>query len=98
MNGRIALLIAAGTLGCLAAPAGAEVIVKGTGEPAFTNSANNTQWVEWSNNGPYRVESNRHVNGGTAVVDGPYAVAQAGSTSVNWTGIRGVATPLAEGS
>ncbi|UUY04938.1 hypothetical protein LRS13_05255 [Svornostia abyssi] len=80
------------------AAADAEVVVKGTGEPAFTNSANNTQWVEWSNNGPYRVEFNHHVNGGTAVVDGPYNVASTGSTSVNWSGIRGVSVPLAEGS
>lgn len=82
----------------LPAAAQAEVVVKGTGEPAFTNSANNTQWVEWSNNGPYRVEFNHHVNGGTAVVDGPYNVASTGSTSVNWSGIRGVSVPLAEGN
>lgn len=80
------------------AAADAEVIVKGTGEPPFTNSANNTQWVEWSNNGNYRIEFNHHVNGGTAVVDGPYQVGRTGSTSVNWTGIRGTSVPLQEGS
>jgi hypothetical protein len=85
----------------LLAPGGtaqAEVTVKGTGEPAFTSSANNTQWVEWSNNGGYRIEFNHHVNGGNAVVDGPYQVGRTGSTAVNWTGIRGVSVPLAEGS
>ncbi|MDA0182857.1 PKD domain-containing protein [Solirubrobacter phytolaccae] len=82
----------------LTASAQAEVVVAGTGEPAFTNSANNTQWVEWSNNGNYRVEFQHIVNGGPALVDGPYGVAQKGTTSVNWTGIPGVATPLQEGS
>ena len=82
----------------LTASARADVVVLGTGEPAFTNSANNTQWVQWSNNGNYRVEFLHSVNGGPSVVDGPYAVAKTGNTSVNWTGIRGVATPLQEGS
>ena len=97
---RTALVLAAAlaVLGLAAAPSRAEVIVKGTGEPAFTSSANNTQWVEWSNNGPYRIEFNHHVNGGAAVVDGPYQVNQTGSTSVNWSGIAGVALPLPEGS
>lgn len=80
------------------AAAQAEVVVAGTGEPAFTNSANNTQWVQWSNNGNYRIEFNHHVNGGTAVVDGPYQVGRTGTTSVNWSGIRGVSIPLTEGN
>src|SRR5688500_18325667 len=32
-----------------AAPAPAEVIVEGTGEPAFTNTTTNTQYVRWQN-------------------------------------------------
>lgn len=82
----------------LTASAHADVVVAGTGEPAFTNSANNTQWVEWSNNGAYRVEFQHIVNGGPAVVDGPYDVFSTGTSSVNWSGIQGVATPLQEGS
>jgi hypothetical protein len=31
----------------MAAPASAQVQPAGTGEPAFTNSAQNTQWFEW---------------------------------------------------
>jgi hypothetical protein len=73
------------------------VTVAGTGEPEFTNSANNTQWFQWTNAGPYRVEFNHSVDGGAAVVDGPYAVAQTGTTNVNWTGISGVSAPLEEG-
>lgn len=92
------LLIACLALLILAAPARADVVVAGTGEPAFTNSANNTQWVQWSNNGSYRVEFLHVVNGGPAIVDGPYDVAKTGTTSVNWSGIAGVATPLQEGS
>ncbi len=94
----VATIIALAAVGFTAPGARAEVIVKGTGEPAFTSSANNTQWVEWSNNGPYRVEFHHHVNGGTAVVDGPYNVASTGSTSVNWSGIAGTSLPLQEGS
>jgi plastocyanin len=89
---------AACSLGVLAGTAHGEVIVKGTGEPAFTNSANNTQWVEWSNNGPYKIEFNHYVNGGTAVVEGPYPMASTGSSWVNWSGIAGTSVPLTEGS
>lgn len=81
----------------LTASAEADVVVAGTGEPAFTSSANNTQWVQWSNNGAYRVAFQHSVDGGPAKVDGPYAVAKTGTTSVNWTGIAGVTTPLKEG-
>ena len=92
------LLLAALTLLAAAAPAQAEVVVHGTGEPAFTSSRNNTQWVQWSNNGNYRIEFHHHVNGGNPVVDGPYQVARTGTTSVNWDGIRGTTIPLQEGS
>lgn len=92
------LTVCLAALALTAADASADVVVAGTGEPAFTNSANNTQWVEWSNNGAYRVEFQHVVNGGAAKVDGPYNVASTGSTSVNWNGIAGVAVPLAEGS
>ena len=30
-----------------AAPAAADVTVEGTGEPAYTNSTGNTQWIRW---------------------------------------------------
>ena len=97
LRSTVSSLLAAGVLMAPAA-AHADVVVLGTGEPAFTNSANNTQWVQWSNNGPYRVEFNHVVNGVNVAVDGPYQVASNGSTSVNWTGIRGVSTPLTEGT
>ena len=45
------------------AAAHADVVVLGTGEPEFTNSANNTQWVQWTNSGPYRVEFNHSACG-----------------------------------
>jgi hypothetical protein len=92
------LTVCLAALALTAADASADVVVAGTGEPAFTNSANNTQWVEWSNNGAYRVEFHHVVNGGATKVDGPYNVASTGSTSVNWSGIAGVTVPLAEGS
>src|SRR5215203_978312 len=83
-------------IGALVGTASAEVIVSGTGEPAFTNTANNTQWVEWSNSGKYRIEFNQYVNGGTPIKDGPYQVNPTGSTKVDWTGIQNI--PLIEGN
>lgn len=80
------------------ASARADVIVAGTGEPAFTNSASNTQWVQWSATGNYKIEFQHIVDGGPAKVDGPYPVAKTGTTSVNWAGIPGVTVPLKEGS
>ena len=46
---RIALLCL-GAVACAAAtaaPASAQVQPAGTGEPAYTNSLQNTQWLEW---------------------------------------------------
>lgn len=81
----------------LTGSAHADVVVVGTGEPAFTNSANNTQWVEWSNNGGYRVEFQHIVDGVEVLVDGPFDVFPTGTMSVNWSGIAGVSVPLQEG-
>jgi hypothetical protein len=42
---RLSILVATAAALAAAAPASADVTVEGSGEPAFTNSTNNTQWV-----------------------------------------------------
>ena len=49
----------------LAPAAGAVVYVEGTGEPAFTNTTTNTQWVKWqgsSSYDSYRLEFDHYDN------------------------------------
>jgi hypothetical protein len=93
-----ALLPCAVALGLLAGPAQASVTIKGTGEPPYTNSANNTQWVQWSNNGPYSVDFTHYVDNVQVATEGPFQMPQTGSTWVNWSGIPGTSIPLKEGS
>ena len=45
--------------------AGAIVVVDGTGEPAFTRSTTNTQWVQWAGSASYeayKVEFDNYTN------------------------------------
>lgn len=96
---RIAAAVATAAVCAIAAPAAqAGVSVMGTGEPAFTNSSTNTQWVQWTSNGDYRLEFDHYVNSANVAKAGPYQVGQSGSTWVNWSGVAGVSTPLQEGS
>lgn len=45
----LCILIATTACLALAAPAAAEVVPEGTGEPAYTNSTQNTQYIRWQN-------------------------------------------------
>lgn len=83
-------------VGLGAGTAHAGVVVQGTGEPAYTNSANNTQWVAWSGSPNYRVEFRHYVNNAEVATEGPYNFPATGSTWVNWSGIAPI--PLQEGS
>ena len=80
-----------------AAPASADVFVEGTGEPAFTKSNQNTQWVRWqapSGVGAYRLRINYYENN-ALVKQETYNSPLSGTTSVNWVGVR---ANLQEGS
>jgi hypothetical protein len=89
---RILLL---GTVACAlgaAQPAAAQVRPAGTGEPAYTNSQQNTQWLEWpatSGADGYKVRFDYYENG--ALVANPtQGDAPNGATDVwaNWSGVR----------
>jgi plastocyanin len=74
-----------------AAPASAQVQPAGTGEPAYTRSAQNTQWFEWSATAgadAYRVRFDYYENNtlkASPVVNQPSA--NAGSAWANWSGV-----------
>src|SRR6476646_8125168 len=88
---RIALLCL-GAVACAAAPAGpasAQVQPAGTGEPAFTNSQQNTQWLEWpatSGADAYRIQYSYYANN-TLVGNPTLAANNGGSAWVNWSGV-----------
>ena len=88
----ILLLGAAACAAAIATPASAQVQPAGTGEPAYTNSAQNTQWFEWpasSGIGSYRVRWDYYEN--NALVANPTQnPAPNGATNVwaNWSGVR----------
>ena len=89
----VAAVVAAG-------PAGAVVSVEGTGEPAFTRSTTNTQWVSWKGSPSYetyRLEFDRHVGASPAGTEttGNLPPNGEGTTWVNWGGVLGT---LAEGT
>ncbi len=57
--------VAAASL-CIAGPAAAVVYVEGTGEPAFTNTTTNTQWMKWQGAAAYdqyRIEADYYMDG-----------------------------------
>ena len=53
MKKYLPIAVALAALLTLAPAAGAVVYVEGTGEPAFTNTTTNTQWVRWQGSSAY---------------------------------------------
>jgi hypothetical protein len=82
-------LLAALIVLAVAQPAAAQVQPAGTGEPAYTNSQQNTQWLEWpatSGADAYRIQYSYYAN--NALVASPTnAAANGGSAWVNWSGV-----------
>src|SRR3954452_22391350 len=82
-----ALVCGAATAG----PASAQVQPAGTGEPAYTNSAQNTQWFEWpatSGADAYRVRYDYYENNvlkASPTVNA--ASVNSGSSWANWSGV-----------
>src|SRR5919199_5485300 len=74
----------------VAEPAAAQVQPAGTGEPAFTNSTQNTQWFEWpatSGADAYRIQF-RHYENNTEVASPTYDMPNGGTVWANWSGVR----------
>jgi PKD repeat protein len=79
-----------------ASPAAAEVYVEGSGEPAFTNSTNNTQWVRWqapSGTDAYRLHA-RYYRDNVQVYETTWQVPASGTAWIDWNGVAA----LQEGS
>lgn len=76
-------------LAVVAPSALAGVEVEGTGEPAYTNSAQNTQWIRWDG-GPgidgYKIEPRYYANN-TLVANPKYDVGTSGTSWINWSGV-----------
>jgi hypothetical protein len=73
----------------LAAPASAEVTVEGTGEPAFTNSTNNTQWIRWqapSGSDDYRLHA-RYYRNNVQISEVTWPVPATGTAWLDWSGV-----------
>jgi plastocyanin len=86
------LLYAALATFLLSAPAGAVVYVEGTGEPAFTNTSTNTQWVRWQGSpsyDQYRLEFDMYAASQLVKTELTANVAPNGSgvTWINWAGV-----------
>ena len=80
-----------------AAPAHAVVEVAGTGEPAFTNTTTNHQFVSWQKPevaSQYRLRITWYENNVQVHQETTANVPASGSTSVNWGAVR---NPLLEG-
>ena len=83
----------------LAAPATAVVYVEGSGEPAFTRSTTNTQWIRWQGSpsyATYKVEFDHYVNGTFSGMQSMNVGAN--STGTSWVNWSGVVNQLVEGS
>ena len=92
---RIAILClgAAAFAAATAGPASAQVQPAGTGEPAFTNSTQNTQWFEWpASQGAdaYRIRFDYYEN--NTLKASPTFTAPNASSGSNWANWSGVAT------
>src|SRR4051794_1867538 len=91
-------LLILGTVACVLGAvqtAAAAVQPAGTGEPLYTNSAQNTQWFEWpatSGIGSYKVQYSYYENG-TLVADPTVNPSPNGATNqwANWSGVRTLA-------
>lgn len=89
------LILAAAALAaflCLPSAASAVVYVDGTGEPAFTNTTTNTQWVKWQGHSAYeqyRLEFDMYAGTNLVKTEVTSNLAPNGSGSmwVNWTGV-----------
>src|SRR3954470_1398478 len=88
-------LLILGTVACVLGTvqtAAAAVQPAGTGEPLYTNSAQNTQWFEWpatSGIGSYKVQYSYYENN-TLVADPTVNPSPNGASNVwaNWSGVR----------
>jgi hypothetical protein len=72
-----------------AAPAAASVTVEGTGEPAYTNSTNNTQWIRWQapeGNDGYRLHA-RYYRDNVQVSEVTWTVGASGTAWLDWNGV-----------
>jgi hypothetical protein len=92
---RIAILLlgTAAFAAAAAGPASAQVQPAGTGEPAFTNSTQNTQWFEWpASQGAdaYRIRFDYYEN--NALKASPTFNAPNASSGSSWANWSGVAT------
>ena len=91
MNPRILIVAMAVAVAAVApASASAQVQPAGTGEPAFTRSAQNTQWVEWpatSGADGYRLRADYYAN--NALVNNYTVDANpaGGNSWLNWSGV-----------
>ena len=82
-------LIAAVTCLAVAGPAAAQVSPEGTGEPAYTNSAQNTQWFRYSQpsgTDAYRLKFMYYANS-ALVREETVNVTGTGTTWANWSGV-----------
>jgi plastocyanin len=89
---RLTMILCLGAVACagvVAGPASAQVQPAGTGEPAYTNSAQNTQWFEWpatSGIDAYRIRYDYYEN--NALRSNPtYDQPNGGSSWANWSGV-----------
>ena len=67
----------------------ADVIVEGTGEPAYTNSTQNTQWIRWqapSGTDAYRLHARYYANN-VQVYETTWTVPASGTAWLNWSGV-----------
>ena len=72
-----------------AAPASADVTVEGTGEPAYTNSTQNTQWIRWqapADADAYRLHARYYANN-VQVSEVTWSVPMSGTSWLNWSGV-----------
>ena len=72
-----------------AAPAAADVTVEGTGEPAYTNSTQNTQWIRWqapAEADAYRLHARYYANN-VQVSEVTWSVPMSGTSWLNWSGV-----------
>jgi hypothetical protein len=88
---RRALVASAAVAIVLPAGASAQVQPAGTGEPAFTNSAQNTQWFEWpaqpAGVDAYQVQYSYYENNALRASPTVNYGTAAGSTWANWSGV-----------
>ena len=72
-----------------AAPAAADVTVEGTGEPAYTNSTQNTQWIRWQAPAAadaYRLRA-RYYRDNVQVSEVTWSPGMSGTAWLNWSGV-----------